>query len=271
MIRKVRFGWAAMAVVLLIAGLAATAGENTWVSAEGHHYRIHSGENAFFHEGATELDLADLADGETRVIGVGPKQVTVSRSGDEATVTRPANADDAELSITCRLSTDSCSVLTFDDDPEKVMIVIKKTRECEHGVGDCEMDVVAMDELGEGMNRIVVTKTVECDEDGDCTEAADVTELLHGGHGMFHVKTAGPGSEDVVVIGEHGGGHPVMILEESGKTTLRCPEGDTKMHVDPEEADDVFLCPKHSVPLEKQKSHPIHRIEIKKHGADDDE
>jgi len=44
---------------------------------------------------------------------------------------------------------------------------------------------------------------------------------------------------------------------------LRCPEGDTTMRVKKEEVDEVFLCPKHSLPLEKAPSKGrVHRIKV---------
>jgi hypothetical protein len=273
--RKPWLGWIAVAGIAVVAAVATTADDNVWVSDDGHHHYLHAGEhNTFFHEGATEFDVADLADGETRVIGVGDKQITATRSGDEVTLSRPATGDDSALSITCRLSTDTCKVLTFEDDPEKVMIVIKKTRECVDGVGDCDVDVdiTALGDIGEDSHaRIIVRKTVECDDEGNCTESDDVTEGSFHGHGMVHVESAAGSPGEVVVI-EKGGPGQLVFIGESDKAVLSCPEGDTTMRVDREEADDVFLCPKHSVPLEKQKTgHTMRRIEVKKRVPHDDD
>ena len=49
---------------------------------------------------------------------------------------------------------------------------------------------------------------------------------------------------------------------DSSKVHLRCPEGDSTIHVDKEEAGDVFLCPKHSVPMEQIKSPRLMEIMI---------
>ena len=263
--RKPWFGWIAMAGIVLVAGLVVSAGDNVWVSDDGHRHRLHAeAHGVFFHEGATEFNVADLADGETRVIGMGAKQVTASRVGDEAIISRQAAGDDPPLSITCRLSTDTCKVLTFEDDPAKVMIMIEKTRECLNGVGDCDVDVTALDDITDGHARIIVRKSVECDAGGTCTESRDVSESGLHGDGMVHLRSAGD-LDDIVVIGEGGPGH-LVIFEESDKISLRCPEGDTTMRVDREEADDVFLCPKHSVPLEQQKAdHHIRKIRIQQH------
>ena len=56
-----------------------------------------------------------------------------------------------------------------------------------------------------------------------------------------------------------------MQLHSKDTVALSCPEGDTSMHVSKEEADDVFLCPKHSLPLEPQKR-MIRRIHIDRDG-----
>ena len=94
----------------------------------------------------------------------------------------------------------------------------------------------------------------------------------HGeGHAIIELK-AGMGEDgEVIVIGEGGewvGDHcphgNVMFISEDSKTVLRCPEGDTTMRVEKEEAEDVFLCPKHSVPLEKVESKGrVHEIKVR--------
>jgi hypothetical protein len=76
---------------------------------------------------------------------------------------------------------------------------------------------------------------------------------------------------EVIVVGEGGewvGDHSkhgnVMFISEDARISLRCPEGDTTMRVEKEEAEDVFLCPKHSVPLEKVEfKGRVHEIKVR--------
>jgi hypothetical protein len=59
---------------------------------------------------------------------------------------------------------------------------------------------------------------------------------------------------EIVADFDSPGHGDVMIFHADpldGKTVLRCPEGDATVRVDEEEADDTFLCPKHSVPMEQ--------------------
>jgi len=142
------------------------------------------------------------------------------------------------------------------------MIVVRKTRECVNGVGDCDAALDDLD-LGSGGHRIVVRKTIECDDAGNCEEHEDVSE--HGdGHAVIQLKELGGAeSGEVRVIRAHGPG-AIMILEDGDTVTLRCPEGDTTMRVEKQEAADVFLCPKHSVPLEKAAASGDKRVIIRK-------
>jgi hypothetical protein len=252
-------------VVLGLALTAAIAGEaekHVWVSADGGHHSVH-GNVMFIAEDGEAFDLSDLADGETRIFGTGEKQVTATRDGDVATITREPSGDESGLEITCHLSKDTCKIMTDDGDPEKVMIMIKKTRECIDGEGDCDEGLELMD-LGftsDDAHTIVIRKTVECDDEGNCTE--DVTH--HGGpHGdaeaIIELHAGVDAAGEVIVVGEGGswvGDHAegnVVFITRDDKVSLRCPEGDTTMRVEKNEADDVFLCPKHSVPLEKVPS-----------------
>jgi hypothetical protein len=258
---------AVAAAMMLLVGATATAGEGTWVSDKGHRVHV-AGHNAmFFGDGATEIKLADLADGETRVIGMGEKQVTASRRGDEVTISRVASGKGSALDMKCTIGIDNCKIITFDDDPEKVMVVIEKTSTCENGQGDCEdVDVMAMvhgeagrlgnhmiheahGEAGDGVHVIRIKKTVECDDEGNCQ---DFEEVLGDGEAGLSTVVIEALGDSAVVSGHHGN----MFIQKSDQVTLRCSEGDTMMHVEPKEADDVFLCPKHSTPLEKAKGHP---------------
>lgn len=218
---------------LFLVGAVVWAGEGTWKAAHGKPHSMHRAHAVFIDEDdATEFDLSELAEGEVRVFGSGDKQVTVQRAGDAVTITHEKRGQDKTHTFTCLIDRDTCKVLTFDDDPEKVMIVVEKTRECRNGLGDCDVSVEA-GAIGTDDAHVVVQKLVECDEGEECAKLLD---LVVEAHPLVH----GPGSPDEVV--------------------LRCPEGDATLHVDKEEAEDTFLCPKHSVPLERVSSPRIRVI-----------
>lgn len=259
-----------MAAVLACVALAATvwAGENVWISKTGDKHKPGDGHAVFFSDdGANEFDLSELADGETRIIGSGAKQVTVSRDGDEVEIFRPAGNDQSELSVTCRISSDNCKIMTFDDDPEQVMIMIEKTRECVNGVGDCEDVVLDLQAFGDGTSHVMIRKTIECDDEGDCTELEDVSRGgIHAEGDVLVESLDGERGEGDMVFIRRAGDNGFNFRFGDGKSVaLRCPEGDTTMVVDKDEADDVFLCPKHSLPLEKSAERAnIRRVEIKR-------
>jgi len=250
--------------VLLVAGLG-VAGEKevgTWVERDHHAVALHADHMMFIgDEGGEKFNLSDLADGESRTFGEGDKQITATRVGDDVTVIREARGDEKALEIKCSAEQDTCQVITFEEDPEKVMIVIQKTRECVNGVGDCAGDIdVTVDHLGglEGHNVHAIVKKVICDDDGNC----ETTEDVHGGPGgnievIADFVGAAPGG--------HGGKVMIMTDDKMGQAMLRCPEGDSSIHVGLEEADDTFLCPKHSVPMEKvEAQHFIRKMRIEK-------
>ena len=82
----------------------------------------------------------------------------------------------------------------------------------------------------------------------------------------------------MVFVGEDGGhphvmhldGHANVLRFDDGKVVLTCPEGDAKIHVEQEEAEDTFLCPKHSVPMEKVEA-AVHKIVIEQTVVEEDE
>lgn len=233
----------AVAATLCVGG-AVWAGEekeHTWVSAEGHAMALHAGDDAMFISEEGAFDVADLQDGETRTFGEGDKQVTVTRDGDIVTIDRVEAGEDRQVEIKCEVDKDTCQVMTFEDEPERVMIIVKKTRECVDGEGDCEATMdVHLDDLkfGHGMHTMI--REVRCDDDGNCEEFEDV----HSG-----------GEVEITADVRDDGHGNVMIFKTSemdgDKVVLVCPEGDSKVTVDKEEADDTFLCPKHSIPMEK--------------------
>jgi len=243
--------------ILLIAGTLAWAGEeeNVWVQADGKTVTLHSDQNAMFisDDGVT-FDLSDLLPGETRQFGEGAKQVTATRVGDAVTIQRLATGTEGSLEFQCELNRDTCKVITFADNPEKVMIMVEKTRECVNGVGDCDATLdVTLDDLNLGEGAHAIIKMVKCDDTGNCEE----TEEIHGSHSVEV-------SADVV-----GGEHPKMVFVHAaaadGKVKLVCPEGDATIRVNAEQADDTFLCPQHSIPMEKAEEHGVvRRIKIEK-------
>lgn len=263
-------GFALASLVLVLAAGSTPAGEGTWVSGSGKVHAIHGGNAVFVSEdNAERFDLSDLADGETRTFGAGPRAVTVSRSGDVATITRSGSGDDVSaIDITCQLNDDTCTVLTFPDDPEKVMVAIEKERICVNGEGDCDFTFVD----GHGGGHIVVD--IDCDGD-DCGEFHTAhLKRLEELHDIFTVETAGDGDDPSrIVIRSIGGGanednvfvtkvgassfggvHRIRALH-GDSVMLVCSEGDATIMVKKDEADDTFLCPKHSTPMEQVKRH----------------
>ena len=113
-----------VALIALALGLAgwsgAAAEENIWVSDDGELIKLHGGQAWSFNvDGAEEIDLSDLADGETRVFGEGDRQVTVSRQGDEVTISHPPERDGSPMKIICELDKDECKLLTFEGGPAR--------------------------------------------------------------------------------------------------------------------------------------------------------
>jgi hypothetical protein len=205
------FRVAGLAAALVLAG-AAWAAPRMLVDAAG-----------------TEFDLADLRDGETRTFGAGDAQLTAERDGDVVTVRREARGEHGPLSLRCRLSTDGCSVVTFEGD-DRVALQVEKRRECVNGVGDCEADEEEI-VLGahDGTHEVIVER---------CEGAACSERVWIG---------AADAGANVFVLSEPGGG---FHFAGGDRSVLRCPEGDTTMVVERAEADGTFLCPKHSTRLE---------------------
>ena len=240
-------------VVALVAVLCTgpvSAGCAEWVTDDDQTIEIHAHANAmFFDENGESFDLAELRDGETRTFGEGQKQVTVARVGDVVTIVRDESEEKSKLEIQCDTGRDTCKVITFSDDPEKVMIMIQKTRECVNGVGDCDDVDIAFDSIGEGGHAII--RTVKCNDAGDCEHFENVV-----------------GGSEVIAIGDYGGQphHKMVIVHSdemnSDSVLLRCPEGDSKIHVDKDEAADTFLCPKHSVPMVQEENQFIRKIKV---------
>jgi len=117
---------------MVIEMIASVAGgdlsKNVWVSGDGPHHGSHT---MMVTDGATSYDLSELYDGETRIFGFGERQVSAVRDGDNVSISRPQSDEDEDL-MTCKIGRDTCHVLTYDDDPEKVSVMIART------VGDAQ-------------------------------------------------------------------------------------------------------------------------------------
>ena len=205
-----------------------------------------AGNAVFLGDDGQEFDLAELREGETRTFGSGERQLTATRSGDVVSVRREATGDRDELSFECRVTTDSCTVTTFDGD-DRVIVKIEKERECINGLGDCAgiEDLMIIGAHGDG-HHVIVDHDVVCKAEA----GAEAEGCEHA------VWVSRDGDEHEILIDAlSGGGAPIIRFGGGvGKTVLRCPEGDTTMLVNAEEANDTFLCPKHSQPLELRKS-----------------
>ena len=217
---------AAVAALGTVASIA-VAGGPVWVSNDGQAHVVARSAHAILleeEEGGERFDLADLRDGETRVFGQGAKQLTARRTGDEVVLERVAQGDQEALRVSCRLPSDHCSVVTFADEPEKVMLVVEKMRTCVGDDAECSADIdvdLMSSGIGSSAHRVIV-ENVECKGD-DCT-------AVESGPAVVRIRHSA----------------------DSDTVALRCPEGDTTMRVARDDADATYLCPKHSVPLERR-------------------
>lgn len=163
------------------------------------------------------VNLKDLKDGETKVVGEGDGKVTATRHGDGVHL-----------------------VIEGKDGTKKELDV---------DVAGSDTAVVKVDG-GEGHRKIMIRSVGEGTEDrnafvfasGDGDDA-----------GLFAMDTSGEGFS-WVEDGSDAGVHVVTIGADD-KQTLRCPEGDTIMRVDKDEANATYLCPKHNKVLEKVEGH----------------
>jgi len=244
----------ALAVTFVVAVVAPALGgetqsrtEKTWVSAADGAVALPADGHMLFvgDEGGESFDVAELQDGETRTFGVGEKQVTVTRAGDVVTLSRVSPEAEKNLEVKCNVNQDNCRVLTFKDEPEKVMIVVEKTRSCVNGIGDCAPVDIEVEKLGGDAAKIrTIVRRVECDDQGNCQEFSDVAS------GGKMVKVVADG-------GMHGdGSHAKVMMFHAGgldgdQVLMVCPEGDSTLNVAKDEADQTYLCPKHNVPMEK--------------------
>jgi hypothetical protein len=196
---------------------------------------------------AESFDLSDLRDGETRSFGTGDRTITATRSGEVVALSRDGSdgSDGKPFSMNCRLDSDTCEIVT-NDDGERVMVKIESHRSCHDGQGDCDdIEVIGLGRGLPGSHNVWVESAGDCDGP-DCARSVEV--LVGEALGDLHE------ARSMVFIGDGGdgahGAH-VIRLHDDGHATLRCPEGDATLRVEAEEADDVFLCPKHSTPMDR--------------------
>lgn len=211
--------------------------------------------NVFFSDEGTVFDLAELRDGETRVFGTGERRLTAVRDGDEVQLSRGAYGDKQELEFTCNLGTDGCQVIVGDDDA-KVLLEVERELECVNGIGDCDvsnLDVLALaGGAHAGSSKVIVKKIHDCKGEDDCRH--EEIKIVHDASAAgddLHWFGSSVGEGEVVVVDSIGTGPHIMHLGRDDKALLRCPEGDASLHVEKDEVGQTFLCPKHSVPMEK--------------------
>jgi hypothetical protein len=229
-----------MLAVAALGCAAAVAGGGVWVSSDGETHGTLEGGKVVLVGGGEGFDLSQLADGETRVFGAGDHSVTATRRGDVATITRAASDDGQAVDVTCELGRDKCRIVTTASAPERVMIVVQKERTCVDGEGDCaEVSVDAADAMPGDGQRIEIRKVLRCEDPDHCEESED----LSGDPMMFISPLAGMDHPDVHEF--------ILAMPHGDSVLLRCPEGDATLRVKKDEAEQVYLCPKHSKPMQK--------------------
>jgi hypothetical protein len=204
------------------------------------------------------IDLADLADGETRTFGEGEHQITAAREGDLITIA----VGDTEMvsDFTCDAAEDNCFVIRSGDD-DAVKLMVTKGGE---GHGHMEQQVMVM-ALGD-REHDSDHEFFFSDEDG---EQVNVMVSTHGEGGHWVSKDDGQVRVIVTRDGESDP-HVNRILLRADAATLRCPEGDTTMRLQEGDEDEgPFYCPKHDIKLEKVDRRKLIR-EIHTHDDEDD-
>lgn len=186
-------------------------------------------------------DLSELGDGETRTFGTGEDVITATREGDVIRITLPRGDGDDERVIDCKLGGPSqCYAFTRGGSAGVKMVVVSGD-----GPGQLEkkIDVIA---IGSGDGEKVFR-----------TADSHVILLRNPGDGEAEVET---------LIGSSG--HPIELLGH-GKRVLRCPEGDTTMSIEEDDAL-TYYCPKHNVELEEVEGPRLFStIEIRTDGDTD--
>lgn len=244
---RVNWSWIPMALMALLICVGVGAGERVFVHKVGSE-----GGNHFFSE-EDAFDLSELLDGETRTFGSGEHEITATREGEVIAITRSAAEGKRMIEMECRVGKDVCRVMDAPDG-ERVALMIEKHRTCEgEGCGQMEW-VSSMDHsMGHGKSghAVFIREFASCDEGAEGNEGCDpadidvmVERLIGEAHGEVVMESVGEGGTWI-----SDDGHAVRLHMDGAR--LRCPEGDTTMSVEKSEVDEVFLCPKHSLPLEQ--------------------
>ena len=224
-----KFGWSLGLAVILVSAMA-------W--AGGPH-------NVFFSDGE-RIDLTDMYDGETRYFGAGDHQITVTREGNEIRITMDRGDGDESRTFRCDVDDDDCFVITTGgDDSARVMI---RRKSGSFGLLD-----------GGGSENIMVMSAGDHDGNFVFSGGDDPSGL----HLMF---SADDPDFNWVQEGDHEGHHArVLRMHVDGNSFLRCPEGDTTMHLRKGEDDEgPYYCPRHNLELTKVKGHGMLREMLQK-------
>ena len=246
MMRKTAWILGALAVAVLLAGSPASSHGG---GKHGRHMMI-DGE---------QIDLSDLADGETRTFGQGERQITAVREGDLITIA----VGDTEMvsDFTCDAAKDSCFViLSGDGDAVKLLVTTGS-----EGQGHAEKKVMVMafgDREHDGDHEFVFSG-----------EDSELVNVMVSTHGESHTWVSRDDGDVRVFVTRDGDGdgrsHVRRILLRADTTMLRCPEGDTTMHLQEGEDEGPFYCPKHDIKLEKVDPRK-HSRRIHVHADEDD-
>jgi len=172
------------------------------------------------------INLADLADGETRTFGEGDHAVTITRKGDELILT--VRSEKGEKTLHFTVGKDSESVMTLD---------------------------------GEGESRLVVMT-----RSGHSGDDEDTFFITAGADDSGHVTIHGAGPDAVITtdaVAGSGKGMKVIRIGAEGGAVLRCPEGDATLVLKKgEEKTGPYFCPRHNLQMEPSKD-PVVIKELK--------
>jgi hypothetical protein len=208
-----------------------------------------------------ELDLSELADGETRVLG-DERRVEATRDGNRVTLRLlsedgdEANTIVLDRTMDCDLDEEDCTVMIGPAGAGQSMFVLRKSGEDGEGASRVERHVEIVTGDGDGRSIAIQAlphvRVLKMDADGTRVDLLEDLDL-HLEDLDVHLEGLDEALENVRVLVP-----PVMIHAGPGETVLRCPEGDVTMTVTEDEEDDGYLCPKHSVelkPFERPRTH----------------
>ena len=200
------------------------------------------------------VELADLADGETRTFGEGEHAVTATRHGDRVVVNlhgADGQTVTVDRTLDCDLANDDC-VVKFGDLGEQgnVFVFEMGSGGEDHRQIERRVEVVTSGAHGEAHGVVVGAhprvQVMRIGEDGDIDADVDVHEIMQN----LTIELGDLGAH----IGDIDMSVPLMIVAGDGERAVRCPEGDTTMTVAEDELDGIYTCPKHGLKLETVES-----------------